>query len=277
MGKIVRKLRPTDTWRIGEHESWFRDMSLHGLHLKKMGTLFAQFEKGESKQIEYRIEVTNTKNISNEQIDIYEDNGWDYVTSYQYFHVFSSPKERNATELHTDPDEQSFTMEFNKNAISMIISTTLVIVLLLAVWLLDDTPMLRLIEGTSLYLFILVFFYLLQIYFFVRGILAIRALRNNLNEGKSINHHVPWEKSLRRNKAFFTIFMAIVMINTTLVIIQLTKIDTFSLPVGDSNLPFVRLAEIEQNPNLEPMEVVLIDEVLPTYYYHTNWSIFAPK
>lgn len=30
MTKMVRKIRPTNYWRIGEHESWFSDMSLQG-------------------------------------------------------------------------------------------------------------------------------------------------------------------------------------------------------------------------------------------------------
>lgn len=282
MGKIVYKLRPTDTWRIGEHESWFMDMSMKGLHLKKMGSLFAQFEKGEPKQIEYRIEVSNNKNISNEQIDMYEDNGWDYVTSSHYLHVFSSPKERKAPELHTDPAEQAFTMEqlnkeFNKNAILMTLSTTLFIGILGALWLLDRTPFLHLVEGTALYQSILVLYYVYQVYFVTRGMLAIRALRKNLIEGKAINHHVPWKRSLQRNKLFFTLILAIVFINTAFVFIQLARNDTYTLPIGASNLPFVRLADVEQNPNLERVEGGFSGEVHPAYYYHTNSSILAPK
>ena len=58
----------------------------------------------------YRIEVTPKNVINDEQIDLYEANGWDYVTSVQNFHVFSSPVERNAPEIHTDPAEQSYTL-----------------------------------------------------------------------------------------------------------------------------------------------------------------------
>ena len=282
MGKIVRKLRPTNTWRIGEHESWFSDLSLKGLHLKKMGRLFAQFEKGEPKQIEYRMEVSNTKKISSEQIDMYEENGWDYVTSSNYLHVFSSPKERNAPELHTDPAEQAFTMEqlnkeFNKNAATMTISTLLWIGILGSLWLLEKVPFLRLVEGTALYQSILSIFYLYHVSFAIRGMLAIRSLRKNLIEGKAINHHVPWKKSLQSNKLFFTLIFAIVFINTAFVFIQIAKLDTNTLPTGESDLPFVRLADIEQNPNLERGEGYVDDGVDWGYYYQTNWSIVAPK
>ena len=74
MNKIVRKVRPADYWRIGERESWLSDMAAQGLHLNKMGTYFAHFKRGEPKRMEYRIEVTKNKRISNEQIDLYDDN-----------------------------------------------------------------------------------------------------------------------------------------------------------------------------------------------------------
>ena len=55
LSKIVRKWRPDDYWRIGEHESWFQDMALEGLHLKDIGYRMAKFEKGEPKKTKYRI------------------------------------------------------------------------------------------------------------------------------------------------------------------------------------------------------------------------------
>ena len=70
-------------------------MSLKGLHLHKVGTHLAHIKKGEPKRIEYRIEVTEKKRFSGEQVDLYEENCWEYITSYQWFHVFSSPTENN--------------------------------------------------------------------------------------------------------------------------------------------------------------------------------------
>jgi hypothetical protein len=281
MAKIVRKLLPTDTWRIGEHESWFSDMSLKGHHLKKMGNLIAQFEQGEPKQIEYRIEVTNKKEISGDQIDMYEENGWDYITSYQYFHVFSSPTERNAPELHTDAAEQAFTLEhlnkeFNWYALAMTISTTLIVGMLVAIWFLDGTPLLRLVEGDILHQIFGSLICLHFAYLSIRGMLAISSLRKSLIEGKVINHHAPWKKSLHRNKLLFSLLLAIAIINCVFAFIQLVKMDTFTLPTEDANLPFVRLADIEQNPNLERGESYIIDGVDWANSYTTNWSLFAP-
>lgn len=45
MDKVVRKLRPSDYWSIGEHESWFADMASQGLHLKKWGFILLTLKR----------------------------------------------------------------------------------------------------------------------------------------------------------------------------------------------------------------------------------------
>lgn len=112
MAKTIRKLRPSDYWRIGEHESWFADMAAEGLYIKKMGKFFAKFVKGEPNKMKYRIEVTSGQGITPDQMDLYSDNGWEYVTSYNVFHVFSSPAILNAPELHTDPGEKLLLLKY---------------------------------------------------------------------------------------------------------------------------------------------------------------------
>lgn len=281
MTSIVRKLRPNDYWRIGEHESWFSDMSLQGLHLHKMGTTFAHFKKGDPKRMEYRIEVTKNKSISDEQIEMYEENGWDYVTSYQYFHVFASSVERNATELHTDPAEQAYTLQrLSKrlilNGIVVAVGFALIIGMLGSTLFLDGTPILRLVEGVILQQIIFIFILLYLVYLSIRAMLAIRALRRNLKEGKAINHHAPWEKTLRTNTVFSVVFLTIALASTALPLIQILKSETLTLPEGDSDLPIVRLADIEQNPMLVREQYFMKDGVDWANSYSTNWSLFAP-
>lgn len=55
--KVVLKLRPSNYWRIGEHESWFSDMAKEGLHLRKVGSMFVHFIKEEPKETRYRIRL----------------------------------------------------------------------------------------------------------------------------------------------------------------------------------------------------------------------------
>lgn len=279
MTKIVRKIRSTDYWRIGEHESWFSDMSLQGLHLYKMGTHLAHFKKGEPKRMEYRIEVKREKLISDEQIELYKESGWDYVTSYQYFHVFVSPQERHALEIHTDLAEQSFTLEkLYKKAVTNVIVTligfVLIIGMLTAALFLDGTPFLRLVEGHLLSQCMLTIIVFYNMYPHLRAMLAIRALKRELIEGKVIDHHAPWQKNLRINTIISVVFFVFACFSVLLPFIQLMKMDTVTLPESDSLL-IVRLADIEQNPKLVRDEYY-IDGVDWSNSYSTNWSLFAP-
>ncbi|MEK5185226.1 DUF2812 domain-containing protein [Solibacillus sp. FSL W7-1324] len=281
MGKMVRKIRPTNYWRIGEHESWFSDMSLQGLHLHKMGTNLAHFKKGDPKRIEYRIEVTGKKLITYEQIDLYEENGWEYVTSYQWFHVFSSPAEKNAPEIHTDPAEQAFTLQrlYKKlvfNLVWVSLGVALILGMLLAMWFLDGTPVLRLVEGYVVQQSTITILYIYYVINAVKAMLAIKELKKSLNEGKAINHLAPWKKSLRKNGVLTVVFIGIILVcGLIMPFYQLKKMDTFTLPKNDENLPFVRSADIEQNPQLNRDEYYT-DEFGWANRYSTNWSIFAP-
>ncbi|MBD8035869.1 DUF2812 domain-containing protein [Solibacillus sp. A46] len=280
MSKIVRKIRPSEYWRIGEHESYFSDMSLMGLHLHKIGTHFIHFKKGEPNRIEYRMEVTKKKSISYEQIDLYEENGWEHVTSYQYFHVFSSPEESNAPEIHTDPAEQAYTLQqLSKillvNLIAMSLIVPLSIGLLSATWFLDGTPVLRLVEGRMIQQSIMGIILLYYVYYSIGAARAIRSLKRDLKEGKAINHHAPWQNSLHKNSVLPFIFFGVALVSTILPVMQLIKMDTYTLPQEDIGLPIVRLADIEQNPLLKRDEYY-IDEVDWANRYSTNWGIFAP-
>lgn len=281
MNKIVRKVRPTNFWRIGEHESWLSDMSLQGLHLYKIGPYFTHFKKGEPKRMEYRIEVTKDKCISDEQIEFYEENGWDYITSYQSFHVFASLEENNALELHTDPSEQAFTLQqLNKSFILIVIGIALCSALISgmvgAIWFLDGTPVYQLVEGYVIQQSIACLFVLYYLYYATNGMLAIQALRRNLKEGKAINHHAPWKKGFRKNQVFTVFFIAIAFGSAALPWIQLAKSEAATLPEEGTNLPFVRLVDIEQDQKLVRGEEYMRDGVDWTNFYTTNWSPFAP-
>jgi len=109
MSKIIKKWILDDSWAIGRNESWFSDMAKRGLHLKKIGRQFAHFEKGEVKQTEYRVDVFNEPPID-EQLQIYKECGWNLVTKNREFYIFSSSDPSCTIELHTDPAEQSYTL-----------------------------------------------------------------------------------------------------------------------------------------------------------------------
>lgn len=282
MNRTIYKLRPSDYWRIGEHESWLTDMGAKGFHLRKMGIYFAQFVKGEPKKVRYRIEVSIKKKISPEQIQMYAEGGWDYVTRYNYFHVFSSNLELNAPELHTDPAEQSYTLkEIHKklvmNAIIVAVGWILMIGMLAPIWFLDRTPTLNLVEGHAIQQTILFFFIGYLGYTSLQAAISIRALRKDLAEGKPIDHHAPWERRFRRDWLIAFLFTVVVGLSSILPFTQLVKSETKTLPDESLNLPIVRLADVEKNPTLVRGESeYMSDHVDWANRYRYDWSLLAP-
>ncbi|MGM0792525.1 MAG: DUF2812 domain-containing protein [Bacillota bacterium] len=265
MGKIVRKLRPEDYWRIGEHESWFTDMAEEGLFLKKMGIRFAKFAKGEPKKMRYRIDVSFSKKISSEQIEMYSESGWDYVTTYNYFHVFSSPAELHAPEIHTDPAEQSYTLKaldekYTQTAWTVTIMILLTFGMLASIWFLDGTPTLMMVQGNVLTQTILSIILGYSAYNSLQAAISIRSLRKKLAEGKPIDHHAPWKKRFRRNTAIALLFIVTAGSTAAISFAQLSMMDTKTLPEGNIDLPIVRLADIEQNPDLIRGEPSYVDD-----------------
>ncbi|MEH6996260.1 DUF2812 domain-containing protein, partial [Neobacillus drentensis] len=282
MNKTVYKLRPNDYWRIGEHESWFADMAAKGFYLKKIGLQFVQFVKGEPKKMRYRIDVSIKKKITPEQIQMYAESGWDYVTNNNLFHVFSSPVELNAPELHTDPAEQSYTLkELDKkldlNASIVVVAMILMIGMLSSIWFLDGTPTFILVQGMAIQQTILTIFIGFTAYTSLQAAISIRALRKDLIEGKPIDHHAPWKKHHRRNSIIALLFTVVVGLSAVLPFVQLIKSDTKTLPAASLDLPIVRLADVEQNPALVRGEsTYMSDNVDWGNRYTYVWSPLAP-
>ncbi|WP_339254118.1 DUF2812 domain-containing protein [Sporosarcina sp. FSL W8-0480] len=282
MGKSIYKVRPSDYWRIGEHENWFEEMAAEGLHLKKLGKVFATFEKGEPKQMKYRIDISIDRKISEDQLDMYAESEWEYVTRDKFFYVFSSPVELNAPELHTDSAEQSYTIEKldNKiagNAFFTGVATILMIGMLSAIWFLEGTPVYVLIEGWAIQQTILAAFIGYTAYTSLRASISIRGLRKNLLEGKPINRHASWTKRDRRRSAFAVVFAIVIGLSAVIPIVQLAKNKTETLPEENIDLPIVRLADIEQNPDLIRDGPVYMDDGVDWGNRYTfKWGPFAP-
>ena len=277
MKKTIRKFRPTEYWRIGEHESWLADMATEGLHLKKIGFVFAQFVQGEPKQMRYRIDVSPKDNKK----QMYAESGWEYVTSYGEFNVFSSPVELNAPEFYTDPVEQSDTLKaldkrLTVNAIVVGVLVFLMIAMLFFVFFDDPSPTLSLIEGRTLQQAIMVIVYLYLGYTSLQAAKSIRTLRKNLSKGKPINHHAPWKKQKRRTYAVFMIFLVVALFATIFPFMQLTLSKTETLPETNINLPIVRLADVEQNPTLVRDNSSTQDNMDRLNEYNYHWSLLAP-
>ncbi|KPU44751.1 hypothetical protein OXPF_18370 [Oxobacter pfennigii] len=286
MNKIIYKLRPCDEWRIGEHESWFQDMAKKGLHLVKLGRQFAKFKKGEPAEMRYRIEVSADFDMNfdkNEEMKyLYRENGWDYVTGYGDFYVFSSPNELDAPELHTDSAEQAYTLKslWKKHIVSSLFSLGAALIMLLIgffPWFINKTPILTLIETSLFTQIFLSITYIYYTYSSLKAAISIRILQKSMSEGRPINHNASWKKHKIINDAiaFIYIIMVVALIASALGTIKMGT--TKELPLGDTNLPVVRLSDIEKSSRLVRKTAYTYKNIDYGNSIRYGWSPLAPK
>ena len=134
--KYKRKLHPSD-YALGENEKFYGDMEAKGWRLVKRGAYRSKFERVEPARTRYRVEVADISFLENtdlpeEQIAVYEDCGWEYVTSRGIFHYFRAPEGSDAPEFYQDPRQQAETLKKLRRRLPVGALVTVVLVALLA-------------------------------------------------------------------------------------------------------------------------------------------------
>ena len=210
VSNYVRKRRFMDVWRIGETESWLTDMAAQGLHLHSLGLVFAKFERGEPANIRYRIDFSYCEQSTYEdQLELYNESGWEHVCDSGEMRVFQSPKELNAPEIHTDPAEQAYTLRKLSRRLleSSLITTALFIggiVMTCFAWFGGRTPTLSAIEGNMINSGTVMILYLYCILTPLQAALSMRKLIRTMRDGKPLNHHAPWRPHIIPTKSLPT-------------------------------------------------------------------------
>ena len=281
LSKIVRKWRPVDYWQIGENESWFQDMAREGLHLKSMGYTMAKFEREEPKKTRYRIDIYQGEYANKEQKKFYTENGWDFVTNYGEFNIYSSPEDVNSPELHSDPLEQAHTLKTLEDKMNgllflNVIGPVSILAFLFFILFNESTPALAILDYFTMQTIGFLIIGSRGFYQFTKSYLDIRNLRRNLLNGKTIDHNAPWENSNRKSKINSRILTGLALFSIIFPLVSVLKSETKTLPETTANLPIVRLSDIEQNPNLI-REISYIDEEVDYgNFYSYDWNILAP-
>ena len=100
---------------IGDTEQFYEKMAADGWILEKRGAVFSRFRRGEPQRLRYRIELAESRmldpepiaRLPEEQIAVYEDCGWQFVTRHGLIYVFSAPADGDAPEFYTTPEQQA--------------------------------------------------------------------------------------------------------------------------------------------------------------------------
>ena len=109
-------MHPGD-YAIGENEKLYADLAGAGWFLVKRGAYLSRFQKGTPEARLYRIELSSPDLLDedtalpDEQVSLYEECGWRFVTRSGLIHVFTAPARSGAPEFYSDPRQQAATLK----------------------------------------------------------------------------------------------------------------------------------------------------------------------
>lgn len=112
----VRYSAHPPAYALGETEKFYGEMEARGWRLKKRGGTFSKFVPVEPSAARYRVEVLapsllESPEMSEEQLAVYEDCGWTYVTDSGCLYIFRAPAGSDAPEFYMDPRQQAETLK----------------------------------------------------------------------------------------------------------------------------------------------------------------------
>ena len=195
-----------EEYAVGENEKYYADMARRGWILEKRGSVLSRFRRDEPQKLKYRIELSSPafldddRQLPGEQIALYEESGWKYVTSAGLVHIFCAPESSSAPEFYDDPRQQAATVKALKRSY---VRGCLIVTLLLAVHAVMAAAMTGTAEGwletfgaearvawvraTALvlaWLAIMADF----LYTLIRGTICTQLLYRRLRSGRPIDH-----------------------------------------------------------------------------------------
>lgn len=248
------RLIPCADYDIEGLQSYFEEMAAKGLHLKKDGIFahFAAFERGEPREARYRMDVKEKRNSimdddngrpTDEQIELCDELGWEYVDSIGAFHVFRT-YDAAAPELNTDAALQSI-------AAKRVVRSQIDSVLVLCFWLLIY-PVLKLdglllptmfMVGTD----VMLLAFIIDIWWIVGSIarlIYLSRIKKRLEAGESIVRRV--KRSSARYIAPRIAFAVLAAATVCLFITRWSEADKGRIPLEEyaGELPFATIADI---------------------------------
>lgn len=139
MNRVKYKFHPS-SYELGENEKFYSDMEAKGWRLVKRGGWRSKFIPVEPSQVRYRVEVSSSgywevDGPSEGQLAVFEDCGWEYVSSRGFLYIFRAPEGSEAPEFYADPVQQAQTLKKLRRDLWIILG---IWIALLALWV--NTP-----------------------------------------------------------------------------------------------------------------------------------------
>lgn len=280
--KIKYRLLPVEPYEISALETWLSDLSAQGLHLLEIKKLYASFWVKEPKRMLYRMEPKKYRKEeypAQDKLRFYEEYGWKYVDTFgEYFHIYSA--EEGTPEIHTDPivESELYRVFLPKRNYDPYIEMAFW-VLFLFLYFVNTALRLRsenayqLVHGYNSMVLWYPLFVSMPILSSLRKAAGIKRVRDMLASGTPLSHDANWQGRLRR-KRWLTYFCGIIAAVCFFLMFFPGFLDYAERPMAEIKhpLPFVALAEIENDPDFVPSKSYIQHSRLQTGEYIDSWE-----
>lgn len=255
--KLVRKIIYFDMMQLAELESWYKDMSAEGLHLKKVGNTWATFEKGEPKQVHYRVVATQDEPVDKNPEDATID-GWTFVSRKGTLAVYAWHGADEPTEYSRAFGNQSVLLEqIWRTAVgAMILSAFASIIVLTLLWsaskpissphvnFVISSPFLNMVERGLLEPLFLIGLCTMGLWGSFEKWRAICKWQKQVQEGIYSRPYKQWRREYRWQAVKLYGMWAILIV--IFFSIMYPRHSAISLTEKPTDLPLVRLSAIEK-------------------------------
>lgn len=283
MKDTIRKFMSLDPIDMEHFEGWLEAMAQKGLFFERTWAMGIVFRRGEPAPVRYRLDPAGNL-WGQENRDYCRALGWEYGGNLgKYFDLYVN-RDPEAPELHTDPVVQSYALEqVTKRAkrtciLLTILSLVMLVLIFLPFFLLSAPILYQLVEnpvgGNLLYLVLEI----LSTSVTIRAYLAFFRLRRRLEKGEPPRRGGSWKTVVRRQRAVSWIVLALCILYLGSLVVTSSRGWEGQLEGLDKPVPTLSLAELEQNPALEPLvDGRWVDGQDRNNYVYFNCTPVAPE
>ena len=191
-------LRPTGLLTIGQMEHRLADFAARGWLLCGSNSMFDLFERAQPAQMRYRLEPSQQPGPGDpppyEKQQLCREAGWEYIATADKLHIYASPAQAQARELHTDPAELAAMMDSYRSYYTTQLGAAGLLAVLSTFFLLSRRARQGLWSPWTA-----AFFLLLSVWMAFRLIFLIHSLwrlQKDLAEGRPMDHQPPYKRTL---------------------------------------------------------------------------------
>ena len=209
--KHVHKICPCDPCDVEGIQSWLEDMAAEGLFLIEDGVFCGvfSFERKSPRKTKYRLDVAQKRKprfldsgdeLTDEELDLYNSMGWEYLLRYGDFRVYRS-MERDAPELNTESKIHAITIGLLKQKHR---GSFIYAIVYAAMFVLFSNGVLRYPFRETATICLLFTFCVYGVIFLVwieclLRLVRFRRYEKRLLDGDTLNHRKEWKKHALRS------------------------------------------------------------------------------